>query len=106
MKTGLAPLICSEPEILILGSLPGDESIRRQEYYGHPRNRFWRIISAILGEVEPTDYAAKKAMLAGGNIILWDVYHAADREGSMDADIKKGQYNDIFGFRRNLNGMK
>lgn len=52
-KKGLMPLICSEPRILILGSLPSDMSIASQEYYGNPRNLFWRVIAGITGESVP-----------------------------------------------------
>ena len=105
-KQGLAPLLCPVPKILVLGSLPGDESLRRQEYYGHPRNRFWKVISAILNEPEPENYAAKKALLSSGSIALWDVYQAADREGSMDADIRHGEFNDIFGLLEEYPSIK
>lgn len=95
-KNGLEPLMCENPEILILGSLPGDKSLELQEYYGHPRNRFWKVIAAIGNYIEPVTYDEKIGMLAKANIILWDVYQAADRAGSMDADIKHGDFNDIF----------
>lgn len=96
-KNGLEPLMCENPEILILGSLPGDKSLELQEYYGHPRNRFWKVIAAIGNYIEPETYVEKLGMLAKANIVLWDVYQAADRVGSMDADIKHGDFNDIFG---------
>ena len=96
-KNGLEPLMCENPEVLILGSLPGDKSLELQEYYGHPRNRFWKVIAAIGNYIEPVTYAEKKAMLSKANIVIWDVYEAAERDGSMDADIKHGEFNDIFG---------
>ena len=43
-KNGLDPLLCDDPEVLILGSLPGDRSLELQQYYGHPQNRFWKVI--------------------------------------------------------------
>ncbi len=96
-KNGLEPLMCENPEILILGSLPGDKSLELQEYYGHPRNRFWKVIAAIGNYIEPKTYSEKIGMLTKANIVLWDVYQAADHVGSMDADIKHGNFNDIFG---------
>ena len=96
-KTGLGPLLCNGPKVLILGSLPGDRSLELQEYYGHPQNRFWKVIAAIHGLPCPTDYAGKKAMLARCRIALWDIYHAASRPGSMDADIRHAEFNDIAG---------
>lgn len=94
-KTGLGPLLCNGPKVLILGSLPGDRSLELQEYYGHPQNRFWKVIAAIHGLPCPADYAGKKAMLARCRIALWDIYHAASRPGSMDSDIRAGEFNDI-----------
>lgn len=96
-KTGLGPLVCNGPRVLILGSLPGDRSLELQEYYGHPQNRFWKVIAAIHGLPCPADYAGKKAMLARCRIALWDIYHAASRPGSMDSDIRAGEFNDIAG---------
>lgn len=94
-KTGLAPLLCPHPRMLILGSLPGDRSLELQEYYGHPQNRFWRVIAAVHGLPCPYGYEEKKAMLARCRIALWDIYHAASRPGSMDSDIRRAEFNDI-----------
>lgn len=63
-KQGLEPLLCNEPKILILGSLPGDISIESQEYYANNKNFFWRIIATITGSPVPLSYPAKKEMLA------------------------------------------
>ena len=72
-KQGLAPIVCPSPRILILGSLPSDESIRRQEYYGNPRNLFWKVIAGVYGEPTPETYEAKKDILFRHGIALWDV---------------------------------
>lgn len=104
-KTGLAPLVCEDPRLLILGSLPGDKSLELQQYYGHPQNRFWKVIAAVHGLPCPADYAARKEMLATCRIVLWDVYHAASRPGSMDADIRKGEFNDIAGLLLRFPGI-
>ena len=95
-KQGLAPLLCDNPRILILGSLPGDKSIEMQQYYGHPRNRFWQVMAAVLGKPVPEDYDGKKKMLSDAGIVLWDVYKSAEREGSLDSDIKEPEFNDLF----------
>ena len=58
-----APLVDDESKILILGSMPGVKSLTEQEYYAHPRNRFWQLLALLLGEDNPTDYVTKKAML-------------------------------------------
>lgn len=94
-KQGLPPLLCENPRILILGSLPGDRSIELQQYYGHPRNRFWQVMSSVLGKPLPEDYEGKKKLLSDAGIILWDVYHSAEREGSLDSDIREPEFNDL-----------
>lgn len=99
-KQGLQPIVCSEPKILILGSLPGDISIESQEYYANHKNFFWRIIATITGSPVPLSYPAKKEMLAQSHIALWDVYAAAERIGSSDGNIRGGEFNDIVGFIR------
>lgn len=87
--------MCGTPEILVLGSLPSDISIDRQEYYANPRNLFWKIIASATGSAVPFSYGEKKAMLAKNHIALWDVYSSADRQGSLDANIRGGQFNGI-----------
>ena len=99
-KQGLEPLVCNEPKILILGSLPSDISIESQEYYANHKNFFWRIIATITGSPVPLSYPAKKEMLAQSHIALWDVYAAAERIGSSDGNIRGGEFNDIVGFIR------
>ena len=94
-KFGLAPLLCENPRILILGSLPGDESIRRQEYYGNTRNFFWEVLAGVFGDRVPGSYPEKKALLAKYHIVLWDVCCSAIREGSRDANIREPLPNDI-----------
>lgn len=94
-KIGLQPVIGSNARILILGSLPGDESISRQEYYGYPRNMFWDVMSGILGEKAPVLYSEKVEYLKRHGIALWDVLHAAERDGSLDSNIRNEEFNDI-----------
>ena len=97
-KKGLAPLVNKDPRILILGSLPGDESLRRQEYYGNPRNLFWQVIASVYGEPVPETYEEKKSLLFKHHIALWDVCAAAEREGSLDSNIKNVEFNDLANF--------
>ena len=95
VKQSFEPLLCDGARVLILGSIPGDRSIELGEYYGHPQNRFWRVIAAITSSEQPTDYEAKKAMLAANHIALWDVAHRAVRQGSLDSAIRNEEPNDI-----------
>lgn len=94
-KLGLRPIIGKNARVVILGSLPGDESIRRQEYYGYPRNMFWDVMSGILGEKAPVLYSEKVEYLKRHGIALWDVLHAAERDGSLDSNIRNEEFNDI-----------
>jgi len=74
---------------LILGSLPGDLSLEKQEYYGHPQNRFWRLLTKIFQEDIMLEYADKKRFLLKHNIAVWDVCGTAFRVGSMDTAIQE-----------------
>ena len=94
-KQGLQPVIGKNPRILILGSLPGDESLRKQEYYGNPINMFWDVMSGILGKPAPATYPEKVEYLKRHGIALWDVLCSAEREGSLDSNIKDEEFNDI-----------
>lgn len=94
-KKGLKPILGATPKILVLGSLPGDESLRKQEYYGNQRNMFWEVMTGILGEPAPVQYAQKVEYLKRHGIALWDVLHAAEREGSLDVNIHNEVFNDI-----------
>lgn len=95
LKTSFPPITSSETEILILGSIPGDRSIAENEYYGHPRNRFWRVLATLTNSELPESYSDKKTLLLENRIGLWDVAHKANRKGSLDSDIKNAVPNDI-----------
>lgn len=94
-KQSFPPIEDGHLEILILGSLPGDESIRRGQYYAHPRNRFWPLMAKLLGKPLPDDYAERTEMLLSAYIGLWDVAHSAIRKGSADIQICDEEPNDI-----------
>jgi double-stranded uracil-DNA glycosylase len=74
----------------VLGTLPGEESLRRQQYYAHPRNLFWPILYALFGEGAPAspDYAARLRFAVEHGIALWDVVAAGEREASADSTIR------------------
>jgi hypoxanthine-DNA glycosylase len=99
--SGLAPLIDERARVLILGSFPSAASLAAQQYYAHPQNHFWRILGAILDlPLFEMDYAARQAALKAAGIAVWDVYGACLREGSLDADIRSAQPNDIAMLRK------
>lgn len=97
-KTCFDSVSDKETRVLILGTLPGDKSLELQQYYGHPRNRFWKVIATITGESFPETYEARKKMLLDNRIALWDVAHRADRKGSLDSAIEREVPNDLDAF--------
>lgn len=106
LKTSFAPISDKDTQILILGSIPGDKSLELQEYYGHPRNRFWKVISNITCQKEPISYSEKKALLLNSKIGLWDIAHSAQRKGSLDSAIQNEVPNDILSFISHHSGIK
>lgn len=84
-------------EILILGSFPSQKSREAQFFYGHPQNRFWLVLSAVLGEELPQSIEEKREMLLSNKIALWDVIASCEIVGSSDSSIKNAVPNDISG---------
>jgi hypoxanthine-DNA glycosylase len=72
----------------VLGTLPGEESLRRSEYYAHPRNLFWPIVCALFGQSVPADYGERLEFVRSRGTALWDVCAAAERDASADATIR------------------
>jgi hypoxanthine-DNA glycosylase len=96
-KTSFDPIADERTSVLIPGTIPGDRSLELGEYYGHPRNRFWRTIATITGNPIPETYLDKKSLLLRSGIGLWDVVHNATREGSLDSAIRDEEPNDVVG---------
>lgn len=89
------PIIDDKCKILIIGTMPGAQSLQKQEYYGNKQNAFWRIIFSLFEVEYIQNYHDKKKFLLDHKIALWDVLEACEREGSLDADIKNPRPNDF-----------
>ncbi|MGA1607501.1 MAG: DNA-deoxyinosine glycosylase [Planctomycetota bacterium] len=96
-----APVVGPEPRALILGSMPGQASLRAQRYYAHPRNALWPILGEILGfDAAGLAYETRLARALDAGIALWDVAHRCHRPGSLDSAMRDVEPNDIPGLLR------
>ena len=89
------PVVNEECRILILGSFPSGKSREDGFYYGHPQNRFWKMLAAICREEIPTDIPEKRTLLLRHHIALWDVIASCEIEGSSDASVRNAVPVDI-----------
>lgn len=94
------PVYNKNSRILILGSLPSVKSREQNFYYGHPQNRFWKVIAELTGWKLPETAEEKKEMLLANEIAIWDVIAECDIIGSSDSSIKNvvvNDFNELFG---------
>ncbi len=94
-KRSFPAVVDAQARVLVLGTLPGEESLRRGEYYAHPRNLFWPIIFALFGEPPALNYAERLAFLTAHRIAAWDVCELGERERSADTTIRLERPNAI-----------
>jgi len=95
-KFGLPLVADDKTEILVMGTLPSDISLKQGQYYANPTNDFWRLIGAALNEnVEALSYEDRLAVLKSNRVGLWDAYHNCIRPGSLDSDITEQELNDF-----------
>jgi hypoxanthine-DNA glycosylase len=98
---GLPPLIGRATRLVVLGSFPSVASLRARQYYAHPRNQFWPLLSALWGiDLVALPYRARLAEVKRRGLGIWDVYASCRREGSLDSAIEDAQVNDLGGLRR------
>jgi hypoxanthine-DNA glycosylase len=97
---GFPPVSRANARVLVLGTLPGVESLRQGQYYANRHNAFWRIMAELTFVAPDAPYAARLEGLTKSGVALWDVCAAARREGSLDADIRETIPNDFEGFFR------
>lgn len=105
-KKALPPLVDNSSQILIMGTMPGDQSIAKQEYYGNRGNHFWKIIFSVFEEEFSTLYEDRKALLQRNRIALWNVLASCIREGSSDSKIKEETVNDFVHFHKQYPNIK
>jgi hypoxanthine-DNA glycosylase len=87
-KRSFPPVVDARSLVLVLGTLPGEESLRRVEYYAHPRNLFWPIVCGLFGGAAPAGYGDRLGFVASRRIALWDVCASGERRASADATIR------------------
>ena len=91
----IPPLFDERSTILILGSFPSVKSREQAFFYGHPQNRFWKVIAAVLNVPIPQTVEEKRALMLASGIALWDVIAACSIEGSADSTIADVKANDL-----------
>ncbi|VVD94318.1 DNA-deoxyinosine glycosylase [Pandoraea terrigena] len=106
-KRNFPPVVDAQTRVLILGSLPGDVSLKHQQYYAHPQNRFWHLVGETISVALPSlDYEAKLQALLAHRIGVWDVVAEARRKGSLDSNIRDHTGNDLVGLIETLPGLE
>ena len=104
---GFGPVVGPRTRLMVLGSFPGVASLAQQQYYAHPRNQFWPILSALWGlDLRALAYPERLEVLRERGLGLWDVYARVRREGSLDSAIEAAELNDLAGLRRIAPGLE
>jgi double-stranded uracil-DNA glycosylase len=106
-RRGLPPLLAPDARVLILGSFPSEASLAARQYYAHPRNHFWPVLSALLNEpLVEMSYPARTACVRARGIAIWDTIVACERAGSLDAAIRNAERGEIARVRRVARGLR
>ena len=101
-----APVAGPDARVLILGSMPGGESLRQQQYYAHPRNAFWRIMGELFDFSHGLPYEARLEQLKRHYVALWDALSGCRRSGSLDSNIREPEPNDIAGLLEEIPSIR
>ena len=103
---GFGPVVGPRTRLMVLGSFPGVASLAAGQYYAHPRNQFWPLLSALWGvDLRALDYPARLDVLRARGLGLWDVYARCRREGSLDSAIEAAELNDFAALRAIVPGL-
>jgi len=106
-KAGFPAVVDADTRVLILGSLPGEASLAVRQYYGNPRNAFWRLMEGVLGApLVPLPYDDRLKALLSRGVGLWDVIAEAQRPGSLDAAIRDPAANDLVALTETLPALR
>lgn len=106
-KAAFPPSVDAHTRLLILGSLPGDASIKQGEYYAHRGNAFWMLMGDVLGEdMRALPYATRLKRLRARGVGLWDVIESAERKGSLDGAIHGAELRDLSAFVARLPALR
>ena len=106
-KAGFPPVVDADTRVLVLGSLPGEASLAAGQYYGNPRNAFWRLMERVLDTpLVPLAYDERLYALLAHGVGLWDVIAEAERRGSLDADIRDPAANDLAALVESLPSLR
>ena len=95
IRNSLPPIVDERTKVLVIGSMPGKQSLEKQQYYGNARNHFWPIIGQLFDIEIPENYEQKLELLRSKRIGLWDSIQSCERKGSLDATIKNEVPNDF-----------
>ncbi len=96
LKRAFDPVVDANTRLLILGSLPGDASLKAGQYYGHPQNGFWRLVGGVIGvDLVALPYLERLEALRAAGVGLWDVIVSAERPGSLDGVIRNAEAADL-----------
>lgn len=97
------PVVTPTATLLILGSLPGDASLKAAQYYAHPQNAFWRLVGGVVGvDLAALPYPERLQALQASGVALWDVIASAERRGSLDTAIRNPAAADLSGLIERL----
>lgn len=106
LLTSFQPIIDERSRILILGSMPGVESLNLQQYYANPRNQFWKILYELFDSQASLEYAERVSFIKRKQIAVWDVIENCYREGSLDSKIREEKVNDFSGLFKEYPNIK
>lgn len=106
VKHEFSPFYNKKSEILILGSIPSPKSREQGFYYGHPQNKFWKVLANVYKEIEPKSIESKKKFLEKNKIALWDILASCEIKGAADNTIRNYKINDLKSIIDNSNIKK